>query len=111
AGEYLRRTGDLDTIRSLWPNIKAALGWIENFGDIDKDGFVEYRRQRDTGLVNQGWKDSLDSVFHANGDLAEGPIALCEVQAYVYGAWKEAAFIARHLGVKAEWESYDSRAE
>jgi glycogen debranching enzyme len=111
AGEYLRRTGDLDTIRALWPNIEAALGWIENHGDIDKDGFVEYRRQRDTGLVNQGWKDSFDSVFHANGDLAEGPIALCEVQAYVYGAWKEAAFMARHLGGKADSEKYSKRAE
>src|SRR5690606_15012858 len=111
AGEYLRRTGDLDTIRSLWPNIKAALGWIENFGDIDKDGFVEYRRQRDTGLVNQGWKDSLDSVFHADGSLAEGPIALCEVQAYVYGAWKEAGYMAHRLGHKAERERCERKAE
>jgi glycogen debranching enzyme len=111
AGEYMRRTGDLDTIRSLWPNIKAALGWIENFGDVDGDGFVEYHRQRDTGLVNQGWKDSFDSIFHKNGDLAEGPIALCEVQAYVYGAWKEAAEMARRLGIKAEWGKYDKRAE
>jgi glycogen debranching enzyme len=111
AGEYLRRTGDVDTIRGIWPNIKAALGWIENHGDVDGDGFVEYHRQRDTGLVNQGWKDSFDSVFHANGDLAEGPIALCEVQAYVYGAWKEASNMARRLGIKAEWGKYDKRAD
>ena len=107
----MRRTGDLETIRALWPNIKAALGWIENHGDVDGDGFVEYHRQRDTGLVNQGWKDSFDSIFHKNGDLAEGPIALCEVQAYVYGAWKEAAEMARRLGIKAEWGKYDKRAE
>lgn len=111
AGEYLRRTGDLETIRSLWTNIKAALDWVEHYGDVDGDGFVEYHRQRDTGLVNQGWKDSVDSIFHANGDLAEGPIALCEVQAYVYGAWKEAAFIARRLGLRSEWDTYDLRAE
>jgi glycogen debranching enzyme len=111
AGEYLRRTGDLDTIRGLWTNIKAALDWIENHGDVDGDGFVEYHRQRDTGLVNQGWKDSIDSIFHANGDLAEGPIALCEVQAYVYGAWKEAAFMAHRLGLRSEWGKYELRAE
>ncbi len=111
AGEYMRRTGDLETIRALWPNIKAALNWIETYGDIDGDGFVEYRRQRDTGLVNQGWKDSFNSIFHKNGDLAEGPIALCEVQAYVYGAWKEAGEMARRLGAKGESAKYDMRAE
>jgi glycogen debranching enzyme len=111
AGEYLRRTGDVETIRGLWTNIKAALDWIEQYGDVDGDGFVEYHRQRDTGLVNQGWKDSFDSVFHANGDLAEGPIALCEVQAYVYGAWKEAAFMAQRLGLRSDWGKYELRAE
>lgn len=111
AGEYLRRTGDLDTIRSLWPNIAAALHWIEVYGDRDHDGFVEYQRQGETGLVNQGWKDSNDSIFHASGELAEGPISLCEVQAYVYGAWKEAAYMARHLGMKAERAVYETRAE
>lgn len=111
AGEYLRRTGDLATVRDLWPNVEAALGWIENFGDADGDGLVEYQRQRDTGLVNQAWKDSFDSVFHADGELADGPIAMCEVQAYVYGAWTEAAFIARQLGKKADAERYDAAAE
>ncbi len=111
AGEYLRRTGDLDTIRALWPNIQAALAWIETYGDADRDGFVEYRRQRDTGLVNQGWKDSNDSIFHANGDLADGPIALCEVQGYVYGAWKEAAYLARRLGLKPYADKFIARAE
>ncbi len=111
AGEYLARTGDLKTIKTIWPNIVAALGWIENHGDVDGDGFVEYHRQRDTGLVNQGWKDSFDSVFHKNGDLAEGPIALCEVQAYVYGAWTKAAEMARRLGLDADARNYDSRAK
>ena len=98
AGAYLKRTGDLDTIRGLWPHVEAALRWIETYGDADKDGFVEYYRRTPNGLANQGWKDSHDSVFHADGRLARGPIALVEVQAYVYGAWQAAADIARALG-------------
>jgi len=98
AGQYLKRSGDLDTIRAIWPNIKAALAWIDGPGDPDGDGFVEYRRMTAKGLANQGWKDSFDSVFHADGSAAEGPIALCEVQAYVYAAKTGAAAIARALG-------------
>jgi glycogen debranching enzyme len=97
-GEYFRRTGDLDTVRSLWPNAEAALGWIDNYGDRDGDGFVEYYRQTKEGLANQGWKDSFDAIFHRDGRLAEGPIALCEVQAYVYGAKRHAAVLAEALG-------------
>jgi glycogen debranching enzyme len=111
AGEYLRRTGDADFIAGLWPNILAALDWIETHGDVDGDGFVEYDRQRDTGLINQGWKDSVDSVFHADGTLAQGPIALCEVQAYVYGAWSEAAEMARRLGQPERRAKFQRRAE
>ena len=85
AGAYLERTGDLDDARGLWPHIEAALAWIERYGDRDGDGFVEYGRQT-SGLANQGWKDSHDSISHADGSLAEGPIALVEVQAYVFGA-------------------------
>src|SRR5690606_20417046 len=98
AGEYLRRTGDHDTIRRLWPAIDAALDWIDSYGDRDGDGFVEYGRETDQGLVNQGWKDSHDSISHADGQLAEGPIALCEVQAYVHAAKLAAAAMARALG-------------
>jgi glycogen debranching enzyme len=98
AGAYLERTDDLDFLRRLWPNISAALQWIEVDGDRDGDGFVEYGRQTAEGLSNQGWKDSHDSIFHADGALARGPIALVEVQAYVYGAWQAAAEIARKLG-------------
>ncbi len=86
AGLYARRTGDYAFIRELWPNIERALGWIEGPGDLDGDGFVEYARASDKGLANQGWKDSHDAVFHASGELAEGPIALVEVQGYVYAA-------------------------
>ena len=98
AGAYYERTGDLEFIRSIWPNIKEALSWIDNFGDIDHDGFVEYYRHSPNGLVQQGWKDSHDSVFHADGRLAEGPIALCEVQGYVYAARKKASLLADLLG-------------
>ena len=98
AGAYLERTDDITTLNALWPHIEAALSWIEEHGDRDRDGFVEYHRQTDQGLANQGWKDSHDSVFHADGALARGPIALVEVQAYVYGAWRAAELIARRLG-------------
>lgn len=98
AGAYYERTGDLHFIRSIWPNIKAALRWIDESGDRDGDGFVEYARYTDKGLAQQGWKDSHDSVFHADGRLAEAPIALCEVQGYVYQARLAAAKLARLLG-------------
>ena len=97
-GEYFRRTGDLETVRSLWPNAQAALEWIDRYGDRDGDGFVEYYRQTKEGLANQGWKDSYDAIFHQDGRMAEGPIALCEVQAYVYGAKRHAATLAEALG-------------
>jgi glycogen debranching enzyme len=86
AGEYLDRTDDVETCRGLWPNIEAALGWIEAYGDRDQDGLVEYGRRSAQGLANQGWKDSYDAIFHADGSLAGGPIALAEVQAYVFAA-------------------------
>jgi glycogen debranching enzyme len=98
AGEYWRRTGDRAFVEQLWPAIERALGWIDSSGDPDGDGFVEYHRRSADGLVQQGWKDSNDSVFHADGVLAEPPIALAEVQAYVYGARLAAAEIAEALG-------------
>ncbi|MDR3374626.1 MAG: amylo-alpha-1,6-glucosidase [Ancalomicrobiaceae bacterium] len=97
AGAYLDRTNDLTTLAALWPHIEAALAWIDRYGDRDGDGFVEYGRQTGEGLVNQGWKDSKDSVFHANGSLAVGPIALIEVQAYVYAGWRGVSQIAARL--------------
>ncbi len=98
AGLYLERTGDVETIRALWPSIEAALGWIAGPGDPDGDGFVEYMRATDQGLANQGWKDSNDAIFHADGRLAEGEIALAEVQGYVYAAKRMAASCARRIG-------------
>ena len=98
AGMHLQATGDLALAESLWPNIERALGWIDEYGDADGDGFVEYARRSPSGLVQQGWKDSHDSVFHADGSPAVGPIALCEVQGYVYAAKHAAARLARALG-------------
>jgi glycogen debranching enzyme len=108
---YLERTGDLDLIRRIWPNLEAALGWIDRDGDRDGDGFVEYGRRTTEGLINQGWKDSHDSVFHADGALARGPIALAEVQAYVYGARQAAAAIAGRLGLPDQAAAQQQRAE
>ena len=104
-GAYLQRTADLSLIREIWPNIEAALEWIDRYGDADGDGFVEYSRQSQTGLVQQGWKDSSDSVFHEDGRPAAPPIALCEVQAYVYAARRLAAGMARELGKQDRAES------
>ncbi|HYD81883.1 MAG TPA: amylo-alpha-1,6-glucosidase [Paucimonas sp.] len=98
AGAYYQRTGDLDFIRSIWDNIKRALHWMDTDGDRDGDGFVEYARHTEKGLAQQGWKDSHDSVFHDDGRLAEAPIALCEVQGYVYDARLQAARLADLLG-------------
>jgi glycogen debranching enzyme len=98
AGEYLASTGDREFIDRIWPNIDAALRWIDKYGDVDGDGFVEYRSSAGKGLVQQGWKDSHDSVFHADGSDAPDPIALCEVQGYVYWAKRRAAEIALTIG-------------
>jgi glycogen debranching enzyme len=106
AHAYYERTGDRALIDQLWPHIVAALDWIATGGDLDGDGFVEYARHTPRGLVQQGWKDSYDSIFHADGTLAEGPIAVCEVQAYAYGAWMAGARLASMRGdVRAanEW--------
>jgi len=99
AGAYLERTGDVAVLRPLWRHVEAALRWIDEYGDRDGDGFVEYFRMTEKGLANQGWKDSHDSVFHADGTQAHGPIALCEVQAYVHGAKLAGSRIAAALGM------------
>ena len=91
AGSYLDFTGDLELLKHLRPHIELALEWIDRYGDVDGDGFVEYAPNGEKGLIQQGWKDSNDSVFHADGEIAEAPIALCEVQGYVYAAKMAAA--------------------
>ncbi|HEX6528682.1 MAG TPA: amylo-alpha-1,6-glucosidase, partial [Burkholderiales bacterium] len=101
AGQYFQRTRDRQTVEELWPAVRAALGWMARSGDRDKDGFLDYGRRHSSGLRNQGWKDSEDAVFHADGRLAEPPIALCEVQGYAFLAYREAALLAFELGEKA----------
>jgi glycogen debranching enzyme len=98
AGAYHERTGDLAFIERIWPNIERALNWIDTCADCDGDGFIEYSRQSSDGLVHQGWKDSGDAIFHADGRPVEGPVALSEVQGYVYAARRAAARLAIALG-------------
>lgn len=97
AGAYYDYSGDVQFLKEIWPHLLAALGWMDVYGDTDHDGFVEYQAKAKKGLVQQGWKDSHDSVFHRDGSLASPPIALCEVQAYVFGAKKAASRIASAL--------------
>ncbi|MBR1202023.1 MULTISPECIES: amylo-alpha-1,6-glucosidase [unclassified Bradyrhizobium] len=111
AGLYLERTGDLETLRELWPAVEAGLQWIDGPGDPDRDGFVEYQRATEEGLRNQGWKDSFDAIFHADGSLAEGNIALAEVQGYVFAGKQLAARAARKLGFADQAARLDAEAE
>ncbi|MDG2519658.1 amylo-alpha-1,6-glucosidase [Lysobacter soli] len=98
ASEYARRTGDVIFIRSIWNELKAAAAWIERVCDANPLGFLDYARGEATGLANQGWKDSFDSVFHADGRSPQGPIALVEVQGYVFAAMRGMSRLALALG-------------
>ncbi len=111
AGLYAERTGDYATVAELWPAVEAALAWIDGPGDPDGDGFVEYYRATEQGLANQGWKDSLDAIFHADGRLAQGPIALAEVQGYVYCGKLLAARCAERLGRPEQARRLEAAAE
>ena len=99
--EYVRWTADIQLARELWPAVQAALAWMRTRGDRDGDGYLEYVTSSALGLVNQGWKDSEDSVSHASGDLAAPPIALAEAQGYAYAAFSGAADVAGILGEAA----------
>jgi glycogen debranching enzyme len=110
AGEYYRRTADLELVRALWPNVRACLEWIDRYGDADGDGFLEYERRSPAGLIHQGWKDSDDAIMHADGSPAEGPIALCEVQGYLFAAWRSAAVLAAALGMEDLRGEFEQRA-
>jgi len=111
ADAYYRQTADRQFIEQLWPSIERALDWIDGPADLDGDGFVEYERRTPIGLAHQGWKDSHDSVFHLDGTLAEGPIALCEIQAYVFAARLGAARLADALGRRARASELRAQAE
>lgn len=107
----LRRWGvDRELVDELLPNAARAIEWIENYGDADGDGYVEYRRATDRGLANQGWKDSWDGIRYANGKIAEAPIALCEVQAYTYGAYLARAHFAFEVGDTATYDRFRAKA-
>jgi glycogen debranching enzyme len=111
AGAYYERTGDICFIEGIWPNILSALEWMRTFGDKDGDGFLEYERRCDTGLIHQGWKDSDDAVFHRDGSPAQGAIAMCEVQGYAYAAYKAAGTLAEALGHPSDPARFMEMAE
>ncbi len=111
-GEVSRWGFATDTIAALMPHVDRALEWIRNYGDKDGDGFVEYERLNDRGLINQGWKDSWDGINFADGRMAEPPIALCEVQAYVYAAYLGRSWLAYDAGevdVATEYRDHAAR--
>ncbi|RZU52767.1 glycogen debranching enzyme [Krasilnikovia cinnamomea] len=102
--EYERWTGDRATVRELEPAARAAMTWIEEHGDLDGDGYLEYRtRNPRTGLVNQCWKDSWNSIVHPDGTLAAGPPAVCEIQGYAYDARRRTARLAREVWRDPAW--------
>ena len=111
AGAYAHRTGDLAFVETLWPALRAATAWIERVCDANPLGFLDYARGEASGLANQGWKDSEDSVFHADGRFPPGPIALVEVQGYVFAALRGMAELADHRGEPEDALRWRGRAE
>jgi glycogen debranching enzyme len=111
AADYWRRTADRAALTAIWPHVVHALEWIDDFGDVDGDGFVEYAPRSNGGLVVQAWKDSHDAVSHADGSLAEAPVAMCEVQGYVYAARRGGAELARVLGCDSLAHDLDVAAD
>jgi glycogen debranching enzyme len=111
AGELLRWGASDETLHELLPAVDHALHWLEQFGDLTGDGFVETQRTSPHGLVNQGWKDSWDSISFASGRLAGLPVALVEVQAYVYAAYRARAELARHFGDEATEQRFAFKAD
>lgn len=109
--EYERWTGDSELVERLWPNALAALRWLDEYGDRDGDGFIEYARHSPRGLLNQGWKDSADAVRNRDGSLADGPVALVEVQGYAYAARRGVARLARVRGDAELAQRQDAAAD
>ncbi len=110
AGAYADRTGDLEFIDTLWPALEAATAWMDQFVDSNPDGLIDYQRGAESGLTNQGWKDSQDSIFHADGRFPEGPIALVEVQGYAFSAYIKMAGLAERRGDNAAALRWRKRA-
>jgi glycogen debranching enzyme len=109
-GEYARWHGATPDVAELLPAADRALAWVDDYGDADGDGFVEYHRMTPEGLANQGWKDSWDGITFADGTTAEAPIALCEVQGYVYAAFRARATLAVLFGDQEAAERWRARA-
>jgi glycogen debranching enzyme len=104
--EYERWTGDVNLVRALEPNARAALNWIDHFGDRDGDGYIEYQRKTNLGLDNQCWKDSWNSILFHDGTLAPTPRATCEIQGYAYDAKMRCARLAslwRWMATRKRW--------
>jgi len=110
-GKHASWTGDIGLFKDLQPQIEAALAWIEQYGDKDGDGYVEYECKTEKGLANQGWKDSGDGIVNADGSLATPPIALIEVQGYVYEAKREMASLYRRSGDNARAGELERQAQ
>jgi glycogen debranching enzyme len=110
-GEYIRWTNDVDFLKDHWASAQAAAQWMIHYGDRDGDTFLEYARTSPTGLVNQGWKDSWDSISYRDGELGEPPIALCEVQGYAYAAYRAMGYLASRLGLPEEQAQWNSAAQ
>lgn len=108
--EYVNWSGDLELARTLKPNIDAALGWIDDYADHDGDGYLDYVGAYETGLINQGWKDAGNSIVNADGSMVAPPVAVCEVQAYLYRAWRQIAVVLRELGEGGRAEELERRA-
>lgn len=111
AGAYAGRTGDMALIDELWPALLRAIGWVERVADGNDGGFLDYARSSEKGLSNQGWKDSHDSVFHADGRFPDGPIALIEVQGYAFAALRAMGDLATQRGLDDEATRWRVRAE
>jgi glycogen debranching enzyme len=111
ASSYADRTGDMEFVDKLWPSLCAAAGWMEEVGARNGLGFVTYKRAAESGLFNQGWKDSSDAIFHADGRIPAGPIALVEVQGYVFAAYQGLAALARRRGEEELGERWTAMAQ
>ncbi|MBM7839641.1 glycogen debranching enzyme [Alkalihalobacillus xiaoxiensis] len=109
--EYVKTTGDLALLTELEGTVEGALMWIDEYGDLDGDGFVEYHQESSKGIANQGWKDSADSIVHRTGDFAETPIALAEVQGYVYQAKKGLSELFTETGKEEKAVQLNQEAE
>ncbi|WGS44204.1 amylo-alpha-1,6-glucosidase [Burkholderia sp. JSH-S8] len=111
AGAYVERTGDDALLDELWPALERAIQWVTDKCDRNPYGLLDYQRTSERGLANQGWKDSHDSVFHADGRFPDGPIALVEVQAYACAAFDAMSACSQRRGHAADATRYALRAK